>query len=149
MSAEKTKDNPVKSFLTQVELYDTHINHKMVEVERLYDLLYKVTPTLKADVVQGSGNADPMGDTVAKIVDLQNEINAEIDALVDRKKQINEMLDYVTDPDELAVLYMRYFEFKTFEEIAYELHCTYRNVCYIHGRALNTLAEIMKKQQLG
>lgn len=134
-----------KTFLQQVELLDTHINAKIEELERLNSLAVKTTSTLKQVAVFSPGVQDKVGDAVSKIVDLKNDINDTIDSYVDKKKQINEVLDLVENPDELAVLYMRYFEFKTFEQIACELHCTYRNVCYIHGRALQTVDKIRQK----
>lgn len=133
-----------KTFLKQVELYDTHINNKLEELNSLKSMTLKITTTLKHDVVSGSGNQDKLGNAVAKMVDLENEINQTIDAFVERKKAVNTLIEQVPDSDQLKVLHKRYFEYKTWEEIACDMHMSFRNVCYIHGRALQAVDEIMK-----
>lgn len=133
-----------KSYLRQVKLFDTHINHKLEEMQRLKDLSLRVTSSLKPDVVSTSGNQDKIGDAVAKIVDLEREINDAIDVYVDKKREISSLIEKVEDPDQLAVLYKRYIQYEHWEQIACEMGFTYRNICYIHGRALQAVTKLMK-----
>lgn len=135
-----------KTFLQQVKLYDTHINTKLEELDRLMALATKITPILKQDVVSGSGNQDKLGDAVAKMVDLEREINAIIDAYIKLKRQVNDVVDKVTDPDQAAILYKRYFLYERWEQIALEMNMTYRNVCYIHGKALLTVNKMLNSE---
>lgn len=135
-----------KTFLQQVKLYDTHINTKIEEMDNLKALATKITATLKQDVVSGGGNQDKIGDAVAKIVDLEREINAIIDAYIKLKRQVNDVVDKVTDPDQAAVLYKRYFLYERWEQIALEMNMTYRNVCYIHGKALQTVNRLLESE---
>ena len=137
-----------KGYLQQIKLYDTHINNKLSELSRLKELVTSITATWKDDVVSGSGSKDRLGDTIAKIVDLEDEVNKAIDKLIDKKNQIGSILEQLKDPDHVAVLHKRYVLYMTWEEIAYDMHMTYRNVCYIHGRALQAVEEIIKKQQI-
>jgi DNA-directed RNA polymerase specialized sigma subunit len=136
-----------KAYLQQVKLYDTHINNKLEELSRLRAMVTKITTTLKADVVGGGGNQDKVGDAVARIVDLQCEINEAVDDYVDRSREIAATIDQIADADQLAVLHKRYFEYKKWEEIACEMFMTYRNVCYIHGRALQSVSAILEGRQ--
>ena len=132
-----------KTFLQQVKLYDTHINTKLEEMARLKALTTKITATLKQDVVSGGGNQDKLGDAVAKIVDLEREINTIIDTYVDLKRKVEVVVDKVTDPDQAAILYKRYFLYEQWEQIALEMNMTFRNVCYIHGKALQEVTRVM------
>lgn len=135
-----------KAFLRQIEVFDTHINNKLEEVAHLKDLATKITSSMKPDAGSGSGNSghDKIGDAVAKIVDLEREINKDIDAYIERKRKVSEIIKRVKDPDQLQVLYKRYIQYEHWEEIACEMHMTYRNVCYIHGRALQAVTELLK-----
>ena len=133
-----------KSYLLQAKLYDTHINNKLEELARLKDLSLRVTSSLKPDVVSTSGNHDKIGDAVAKIVDLETEINQAIDAYVDKKREISRLIEQVQDPDQLTVLHKRYIQYEHWEQIACEMGFTYRNICYIHGRALQAVTKLMK-----
>lgn len=133
-----------KAYLKQVKLFDTHINNKLAELSRLKDMLLKITSTLKDDVVSGSRDQDKLGSGVARIVDLQKEIDKAVDEFVDKKQEIRAVVDKIEDADQLDVIYKRYFLYETFEQIACELHMTYRNVCYIHGKALDTIQQLLK-----
>ena len=133
-----------KTFLQQVKLYDTHINVKLEELSRIKALSTKITATLKQDVVSGGGNQDKIGDAVAKIVDLEREINAIIDAYVDLKRQVEEVVEKVTDPDEAAVIYKRYFLHERWEQIAMEMNMSHRTVTRLHGRALQRVNDLLK-----
>ena len=133
-----------KTYLRQVQLLDTHINNKLEEKQRLRDLTLRITTSLKADMVSSSGNHDKIGDAVAKIVDLEAEIDQAIDAFVDKKREIRSLIDRITDADQLNVLYKRYIFFENLEQIAFEMGYSYRNICYIHGRALQAVTELLK-----
>ena len=129
-----------KAYLQSIEKMNAQIEYKQREVESLRDLLLKITGSIEQDRVQNSMNNDKTGDTIAKIVDLQNEINSEIDALVDRKREIMQLLDEI-DPKSSCLLYKRYFEFKTWEQIAVEMGYSYRQVTRLHGKALKDVLE--------
>ena len=134
-----------KAYLRQIKLYDTRINMKIDELEALKASLTKITPTLRDDAVSSSGSQDKLGDAVAKMVDLRNEINADIDSFVDAKRKVGATIDKIDDPDQLQVIHRRYVLYESFEQIACEMCMTYRNVCYIHGKALQTVSAILAK----
>lgn len=134
----------VKRYLQQIRLYDSHINTKLDELQHLKEMVTRITPTLKDDVVSGGGSQDKLADAVVKIVDLEAEIDQEIDRYVNAKQEISSVLDGIVDPDQLQVLHKRYVQYKTFEQIACDMNMTYRNVCYIHGKALLAVNEIIK-----
>lgn len=137
------KCRKAKEYLQQVKLCDVHVNNNLEELSKLKDMVYHITSTLRGDVVSGSGSQDKLGDAVAKIVDLEAEINEAVDAYVDKKREVSKTIERIKDPDQVQVLHKRYFEYLTWEQIACEMHMTYRNVCYIHGRALQAMAELI------
>lgn len=133
-----------KKYLQQIRLYDSHINTKLEDLHCLKEMVTKITPTLKDDVVSGGGSQDKLGDAIAKIVDLEAEIDRDIDRYVAAKQEISATLDKLTDPDQLQVLHKRYVQYMTWEQIACEMNMSYRNVCYIHGKGLQTVNQILK-----
>lgn len=141
MSDEKS--SAVKAYLQKIRLYDTHINNKMAELARLRDMVENITPTLKDDVVASSGSKDKLGDAVAKIVDLQNEVNRAIDEFVDKKTEVCATIDSLQNPDHVALLHKRYVEYLTWEQIACDMFMSYRNVLYVHGRALQAIESVL------
>lgn len=132
-----------KEYLQRVRLYDTHINNKLEELGRLEALSTKITSAWRDIAVQQSGSQDKIGDAVAKIIDLQVEINRSVDAYIDLKREVSGMIEKVKNPDQLKLLHKRYVLGETLEQIACEMGTTYRNVCYIHGKALQEIEKMM------
>jgi DNA-directed RNA polymerase specialized sigma subunit len=125
-------------------LLDAHINNKLNDLHTLRSLVTKITATISPVPASGSGVQDKLGDAIAKIVDLQDEINRKLDNYVDLKREISAMLERLTEADYVKVLHKRYFEYKAWEQIACEMNCSYRNVCYIHGKALQAVEDLLK-----
>lgn len=136
-----------KAYLRKIELADVHINNKLEDMNKLRTMVTKITATISPVCVSGSGSQDKLGDAIAKIVDLQDEINRKIDNYVDLKKEVGELLDKIQDSDQLMVIHKRYVEYKPLELIALEMNCTYRNVCYIHGKALQSVEALLKGRE--
>lgn len=146
MNKEK---NPVQEYLLQVKLCDAHINNKLEELAQLRALSTKITTTLKQDVVSGGGYGDKVGDAVSRIVDMQNEINAAIDDYINKKNEVKRVIEKVTNPDQLNVLLKCYILHETLEQIACDMGYSYRNICYIHGRALQSVEAVMEGEKHG
>lgn len=133
--------NP-KEYLQQIRRCDNQINNKLAEITQLREMATSITSTLKDDVVQsGSGGKSRVAEAVDKIVDLECEINADIDKLIELKREIMSVIDQL-DGVERDVLYKRYFQFETWEQIAYEIGFSYQWVCKLHGRALQKVKTI-------
>ncbi len=143
MAEEQTSIVDAKAYLKQVKLCDTRINNKLDDLSVLKSIALKVTPSLSHAPGHSSGGQDKVGDVIAKIIDLEADINRTVDELVDKKREISAVVDQIQNPDQLSVLYKHYFQFETLEQIACDMHMTYRNVCYIHGRALQKVAQIL------
>lgn len=136
----------VKAYLKRVKLYDTHINNKMEELDRLNAMVRKITQTLRDDAGGGSRSQDKIGDAVARIVDLQKEINKEIDRFVDCRNEVCESLNVIQNQRYFDVLYKRYVLFKTWPQIAEDMDFKdERGVYKLHGRALQAFNKILFK----
>lgn len=134
-------------YLREIKKLDSIINSQLDEVDSLYAMITRITPVLKDDVVTGSGNTDKIGNAIAKITDLKEEINRDIDKLVDKKREASSLLKKLENPLHYEVLHKRYVLFESFEQIALEMGYTYRNICYIHGRALQAFDRILKERK--
>lgn len=77
-----------------------------------------------------------MENVIVKIIDLEYEIDTDIDRLVDLKREINQAINSVKQPEYNLLLELRYLNYKTWEEIAGIMNYSWRNVHYVHSRAL-------------
>ena len=135
-----------KEYLERIKWYDVMIDSKLEELQNLQAVAKRITPAMKPSGGSGgNGSQDKLGDTMAKIVDLQEEINRDVDIFVDMKREAAALLKKVKRPDYFKVLHKRYVLYESFERIATEMEITYRGVCYIHGRALQAFDKVLEE----
>ena len=110
-----------KEYLNQAYRLDQRINSKLEQVLSLRELTTKATATLSDMPSGGSRNVYRMQDIIGKIVDLENDINRDIDALVDLKREMVTIIKSVADPECQTLLELRFLCFKTRERRGNEL----------------------------
>ena len=129
-----------KDYLSQAYRIDQRINSKLAQVMSLRDLLGKATGTLSGAPKAATPNPHSMEDTIAKMVDLENEINEDIDVLVDLKAEIMRRIKRVENTEYQTILELRYLCFKRWEEIAVDMGYSLRRVYELHDCALEELS---------
>lgn len=127
-----------KEYLQQLQRLDTVINQKIKEVD---DLRLKSRSVGSIDYSKERVQTSPSGDApfvklIRRIIDLEEEINAEIDAFVDEKHKIINQIQGLQNSKYIEVLYKHYVEFKRLEVVAVEMNFTYQYVVELHGYAL-------------
>jgi seryl-tRNA synthetase len=127
-----------KEYLSQAYHIDQRINSKLEQVQSLRELVTKATATLSDAPPSGSRNVARMSDIIAKMVDLEEEINADIDDLVDLKAEITAAIKALDNPDYAMVLELRYLCFKPWEEIASAMHYHSKYIYELHRNALKS-----------
>lgn len=85
-----------------------------------------------------------MEETIAKIIDLQAEINRDIDRLVDLKKELFGTIKAVGDTEFQTILEKRYLCFQSWEKISVEMGYDLRWLYRLHGKALDVVREITR-----
>ena len=128
-----------KEYLGQAYRLDQRINSKLEQVLSLRELTTKATATMSDMPGGGSRNVYKMQDIIGKIVDLENEINADIDKLVDLKREMVTVIKAVTDPELQTILELRYLCFKTWEQIAVDMQYSTRNIYKLHDTAIGAI----------
>ena len=125
--------------LKQAYYIDVRIDNKLEQMETLNALATKATTTFGNEPVSGTRDVHKREETICKIVDLQNEINADIDNLVDMKRELRKTIESIPNVDYRTVLELRYLNFRKWEEIAVTMGYRLRNVHYIHDKAIEYL----------
>lgn len=128
-----------KEYLSQAYRLDQRIDAKIEQVMALRNLATKATSTLSDVAPSGTRNVHRMEDIIVKLIDLENEINADIDNLVALKHEIMAAIRSIHDPDYCTVLELRYLCFKPWDQIAVEMGYGIDNVYKLHRMALKTL----------
>lgn len=136
-----------KEYLERIKMMDAIVDSKLEELAMLKSMVKRITPVMNTTGGGASGNQDKMSETIAKIVDLQEEINRDVDMVVNLKKDANELLAKIKRPEYYQVLHKRYVLFKSFEQIAMEMKYSYRGICYVHGRALQAFGKVLEERK--
>lgn len=126
-----------KEYLSQAVWLDRMIDSKLEQLEMLKSLAMKVTSSFTKEKISG-GNIEKskMESTMVKVIDLEHEINADIDRLVNLKKDIQDTINKMDDINQQLLLVLRYLSGKGWDEIAASMGYDPRTVYRIHGKAL-------------
>lgn len=125
-------------YLSRYRWLDKEIDRKLAEKDRLVALACRVSPVFSVEP-KGGGSIYKSSDIVAKIVDLEIEINQDIDKLITLKLDIEAKIKTVESPKEQLVLRYRYIDCKRWEEIAYIMGYAWAQVHRIHKRAIEKM----------
>lgn len=126
-----------KEYLSQAYRLDNRINSKIDQLASLNELAAKCTGSISGMPRNPNQDGSTMADTIAKIIDLQTEINNDIDRLVDLKRELVKAIKTVVNIDCQLLLEGRYLCYKSWEEIAVELGYDIRHVYRLHHQALS------------
>ena len=137
-----------EEFLQQIERADRIINNKLSEIYRLRCLATSITVPTDREAVQTSGVSDKVGNTVAKIIDLENEINDLIDKYVDLQRICIGVIETLENPLHYTVLHKHYVQYKTFAKIAEEEHYSYDGIMKVKRKALEQVETILQEKSL-
>jgi DNA-directed RNA polymerase specialized sigma subunit len=128
-----------KEYLSQAYRIDQRINSKLEQIVSLRALATKATSTLSDTPPSGTRNVHSMEDIIAKIVDLENEINRDIDILVDLKREFVSVIREIDNTEYQTLLELRYLCFKTWEQIAVDMGYSLQHIFRIHDKALKEI----------
>ena len=127
-----------KEYLNNVRTIDIQLKVKEHRLVKLRQDLYTLQSIdYSKDRVDGGQGLD-MGDKIAKIQEMEKKINAEWDELIFVRDQAEEKINQLPDMMYRAVLLERYINCKDWENIAVDLHYSWKSIFKLHGKALKS-----------
>lgn len=128
-------------FLSRYKEIDDEVNRLCEELSVWRARVTKITPTYSS-VPKGGQQEDKLQLAVEKIMELEDQIDAEIDRLQDTKQAILKAIHSVGDVGQRKVLALRYLDKRkrlTWERIAEEMGYDLRQVYRIHNSAIDAM----------
>lgn len=135
-----------KQYLSQIGRLNKVITNKLTEIHQLKAMAYNITVVNEGEIVQTSGSSDRLGNMVARIVDMERELQSDIDKYIDVKGHIITQIESMPKESHYKVLFARYVEEKQFDDIADEMHHSLRHVMRLHASALEAFEEKYKNE---
>ena len=150
------KPTKVKEFLGQIKKINVMIENKLAEVEHWKSVAFGVVPSgadvkingvvQQMDKVQATGSQQKMADAICKYVDLKAEINADIDKLIEVRKNIIETIEQL-EAEKYDLLHKVYVQGFTLDEVAAMYGNSYSWATTLHGRALKDVEKILDERR--
>ena len=117
-------------YLSEAYRLDLRIDSKLGQIASLNELAEKCSSSITGMPHDPSHSVSSMADAVAKIVDLQTEIDGDIHRLIDIKRQIVAAIKAVDNKECQTLLELRFLCGHSWEEVAakmgYSIQHTYR-----------------------
>ena len=127
-----------KKWLLEYRRLEQNIERDMEELPRLESRAEKIT-SMVSDMPKGSQQGDSLQRSVEKICELKVSLNQRIDAAVEKRKEIETVIETLEDKTLQLLLRYRYIDGMTWEQITVKMRYDYRWVLRLHGRALERL----------
>lgn len=124
-----------KEYLRQLRTAEIKIEQKEEELERLKASLESISTGTDSERVQTTPR-DRLSEEITRIVDLEKEINSDLGAMLMLRNKIINEIQSMDNPIYINILYKRYVQYKSLEEIAVEMSYSYTRLRHLHGRAL-------------
>lgn len=133
----------MKHYLRQAHKAELRINSKLEQLESLRALAEKTTSTL-SHTPKGQGIGTTREDILAKLVDLGDEINQDIDHLIDIKSGVQNIIKSVDEPELELLLELRYLCYRSWDYIAETMCYDKRYIHKLHSKALSAIKRTLK-----
>lgn len=133
-----------KEYLNQIVRYEKQIQNKLSEISRLRALASGISIKNDGDRVQTSSSKDKISGIVAKIVDLENEL----DFIIDKRSLIVSQIEKMGDTDSYDALAKVYILGKDLKVVAIESNFSYRHFLRVYNNAIQEFETLYGNEYL-
>lgn len=133
-----------KNYLEQLQNIIVKIEQKKLQAEELRSIATNISARTGSEKIRGSGRSDKVGNTIVKVLTLENQISDEINHYVEAKNTIINQIESLDNVDYMKMLYMRYVQFFTIDKIAVEMSLCARQISRVHNNALKEFEKLIE-----
>ena len=128
----------VEYYLNRYALTDARIESLIYRINRLKEQVYSIASTKPYTTGDGAKAV------TRQLQDAHDELVKNVNEQLATQARIGELIESLEDPEMLAVFECRYFEQKTFSQIAKKLFMSKTKVQSLHKAGLGVIAEQLK-----
>lgn len=129
-----------REFLSGGQQIEAMIGLRLARLEKLRDHARRVTRAVEASCGRSGFRGDAMAEAVADTVAMEKELLQDYHNLLDKQKEIQQVIDRIPDDFQRMVLELRYLQGISMLGIARRLNYDERTVQRIHHKALSQVA---------
>ena len=112
-------------------------------LDELQAMATRITPNYGAESGGVHQTGDKLGAAVARIMDAESRVSDELEMLEATEREVIGTINSVEEPFR-TLLYERYINAKTFEQIAVSMSYSWRQTIRLHGRALLAVKNVIE-----
>ena len=116
------------------------------KLQELRNLAQKVTPAYSQSPSGGSGNAQKLENSIAKIIEQEKIIAECCNELCAQLAEVRALVALLPMGPMRLVMQRRYLNYQKWEQIAAELHYSWQNVHRLHSKALDYILHEVNKR---
>lgn len=130
----------IKQRLKSAWVWQKQLEADLQTLQDLEDLAAKIT-LVYSFAPGGGGDGDKIGGAVAKLVDLDKDIQNDIKMLTEALAATRELIKMLGDEKLQLILFKRYLNYQRWEVIAADLGYSWQYIHKMHSKALQKLKE--------
>ena len=116
------------------------------KLQELRNLAQKVTPAYSQSPGGGSGNAQKLENSIAKIIEQEKIIAECCNELCAQMAEVRALIALLPMGPMRLVMQRRYLNYQKWEQIAAELHYSWQNIHRLHSKALDYILHEVNKE---
>lgn len=137
-----------KQYLKQIERLDLMIENKLSELYNLKNMAVSIGSPSNNDRVQSSSSYDKIGDKVAKLVDMESEVDKLVDAYIATRKKIISQIDAMENKNSYSILTDVYVKRLPFKQIFIKMQISERRMYRLYNIALKEFEDMFGEEYL-
>lgn len=130
-----------KEYLSRVRRQNFILKQTEQELTEIRSDILTIRASSLSEHVSGSKNSD-VADKYIRLERYMEKVNAEWDKLIDMRLEAKAMIQGLPDPMHRAVLYARYINGQRWEDIAKDMHYSWKGIFKLHGQALRAFEQL-------
>lgn len=124
-----------KEYLNRVRRQNYILKQTEKEMNEVRADILTLRASSLSEHVSGSKNSDT-ADKYIRLEKYMEKVNAEWDKLIDMRNAAKALIHAMPNPAQQAVLYARYINGQRWEDIAIDMHYSWKGIFKLHGQAL-------------
>lgn len=137
-----------KEYLSQASDLKRDIDRKHRQIMELQTMAERTTGAYEALRVSGTTSHSKLEDAVVKIMSVGDELSMLMADYAGKYREISAVIDAVENATYRELLALRYLSFMTWEEIAVKMRYSWRNIHYMHSKALGEVCIVLHTKNL-
>lgn len=114
-------------------------------LDELRAMAERITPNYGSSGGGGHQTGDRLGAAVARLVDAESRVSDELELLEATERDVISTIGKIMDGTLHTLLYERYINGKTWEQIAVVMNYSYQHIVhYLHPKALNAVKHLIE-----